>query len=223
MKKLLTGIFCFILLIPQVFAGGGSEKYIAITFDDGPSGDLTMALQNIPVLGPLVFGYNVFVYLGLIMAFAMMYYMKKTRSGLYLRSVGESPQTADAAGINVTKYRYLATIIGGGISAIGGMVYIMTVCGCVWSHTGLSGQGWVAVALVIFCLWKPANSIWGSVLFGGLMVLFLKLPIPFIPSQLYKILPYLVTAIVLIMVSMRQRREDQPPQGLGLNFFREER
>ena len=87
------------------------------------------ALQNIPVLGPLVFGYNVFVYLGLIMAFAMMYYMKKTRSGLYLRSVGESPQTADAAGINVTKYRYLATIIGGGISAIGGMVYIMTVCG----------------------------------------------------------------------------------------------
>ena len=181
------------------------------------------ALQNIPVLGPLVFGYNVFVYLGLIMAFSMMYYMKKTRSGLYLRSVGESPQTADAAGINVTKYRYLATVIGGGISAIGGMVYIMTVCGCVWSHTGLSGQGWVAVALVIFCLWKPANSVWGSILFGGLMVLFLKLPIAFIPSQLYKILPYLVTAIVLIMVSMRQRREDQPPQGLGLNFFREER
>ena len=181
------------------------------------------ALQDIPVIGPLVFGYNVFVYIGLVMAIAMMYYMKKTRSGLYLRAVGESPQTADAAGINVTKYRYLATVIGGGISAIGGMVYIMTVCGCVWSHTGLSGQGWVAVALVIFCLWKPANSIWGSVLFGGLMVLFLKLPIAFIPSQLYKILPYLVTAIVLIMVSMRQRREDQPPQGLGLNFFREER
>lgn len=180
-------------------------------------------LQNIPVLGPILFSYNFFVYLGFAMAVAMAYFMSKTRSGLNLCAVGESPATADAAGINVTKYRYLATVIGGGISAIGGMVYTMTIAGSVWNHSGLSGEGWVAVALVIFCLWKPLNALWGSILFGGLLILYLRLPIPFLPTQIYKVVPYIVTAIVLIVVSMRQRREDQPPQGLGLNYFREER
>ncbi len=180
-------------------------------------------LQNIPVIGPILFSYNFFVYLGFAMAVAMAYFMSKTRSGLNLCAVGESPATADAAGINVTKYRYLATVIGGGISAIGGMVYTMTIAGSVWNHSGLSGEGWVAVALVIFCLWKPLNALWGSILFGGLLILYLRLPIPFLPTQIYKVVPYIVTAIVLIVVSMRQRREDQPPQGLGLNYFREER
>ena len=181
------------------------------------------ALQNIPVLGEILFSYNVFVYLGVVMALVMAWMLFKTRTGLQLRAVGESPATADAAGINVEKYKYLATIIGGGISAIGGMVYTMTTAGTVWNHTALSGEGWVAVALVIFCLWKPLNALWGSVLFGGLLILFLRLPLPFIPTQIYKILPYVVTAVVLVMVSMRQRREDQPPASLGLPYFREER
>ena len=181
------------------------------------------ALQNIPVIGPLLFSYNVFVYIGIAVAVVMAYYMRRTRKGLYLKAVGENPQTADSAGINVTKYRYFATIIGGGISALGGMVHTMTIAGCVWNHVALSGEGWVAVALVIFCLWRPLNAIWGSILFGGLLIMYLRLPIPFIPTQIYKIVPYIVTAIVLIVVSMRQRKEDQPPQGLGLNFFREER
>ncbi len=157
------------------------------------------------------------------MAIAMAYFMGRTRSGLNLCAVGESPATADAAGINVTKYRYLATTIGGGISAVGGMVYTMTIAGGVWNHTGLSGEGWVAVALVIFCLWKPLNALWGSILFGGLLILYLRLPIPFLPTQIYKVVPYIVTALVLVIVSMRQRREDQPPQSLGLNYFREDR
>lgn len=181
------------------------------------------AMQNIPIIGPLLFSYNVFIYLGLVMAIAMAYFIKKTRKGLYLQAVGENPGTADSAGINVAKYRYIATIVGGGISALGGMVHTMTIAGCVWNHVALSGEGWVAVALVIFCLWKPINSIWGSALFGGLLIMYLRVPIPFIPTQIYKVVPYIVTAIVLVMVSMRQRKEDQPPQGLGLNFFREER
>ena len=184
---------------------------------------LPKALQNIPVIGQVLFSYNLFVYLGIIMALIMAWFMKKTRAGLFLSAVGESPATADAAGINVTKYRYLATVIGGGISAVGGMVYTMTIAGSVWNHSGLSGEGWVAVALVIFCLWKPINALWGSALFGALLILYLRLPIPFLPTQIYKIVPYIATAIVLIMVSMRQRREDQPPQGLGLNYFREDR
>ena len=120
------------------------------------------AMQNIPILGPVLFSYNVFVYIGLISAVVMAYFMKKTRKGLYLQAVGENPATADSAGINVTRYRYFATVIGGGSSALGGMVHTMTIAGCVWNHVALSGEGWVAVALVIFCLWKPLNSLWGS-------------------------------------------------------------
>lgn len=165
----------------------------------------------------------IFTYLGIALAVAMGLYLHRSRSGLYLRAVGESPATADAAGISVTRYKYLATVIGGGISAIGGMVYIMTVVGGVWNHEGLSGVGWLAVALVIFCLWSPYRAIWGSILFGGLLILYLRMPIDLIPDQIYKILPYVVTVIVLVFTSMRNNREKQPPASLGLAYFREER
>ena len=217
-----TGVGQFIGEYMRTSSGG----YVAISnelkavFMGSP---FPAVLQNIPVFGPLVFGHNMFVYLGIVIAVVMGWYLNKTRSGLYLRAVGESPATADAAGINITRYKYLATVIGGGISAIGGMVYIMTIAGCVWNHEGLAGEGWLAVALVIFCLWRPMNALWGSVLFGGLMILYLRLQIPFIPDQLYKILPYVVTVIVLILVSMRKKRENQPPASLGDAYFREER
>ena len=180
-------------------------------------------LQNIPYVGGILFGNSFFFYLSAVCAIVLFYYLNKTRNGLYLRSVGESPATADAAGINVTRYKYLATVIGGGISAIGGMVYIMTIAGGVWNHEGLSGEGWLAVALVIFCLWRPLGAIWGSVLFGALMILYLRLVVAFIPTQLYKILPYVVTVVVLIISSMRNNKDKQPPASLGLNYFREER
>lgn len=184
---------------------------------------LPQFLKDIPVLGQIVFGYNIFVYIGVALVVAMWLIIDKTRVGLHLRAVGESPATADAAGINIEKYKYAATVLGGGISAFGGMVYTMTIAGSVWNHTGLSGEGWVAVALVIFCLWRPLNALWGSVLFGGLMILYLRLPLPFMPTQIYKVVPYIVTALVLVFVSLRQKREDQPPQSLGLAYFREER
>ena len=180
------------------------------------------ALQNIPVAGKLLFGHNIFVYLGVIIAVAMGWFISRTRSGLNLRAIGESPASADAAGINISRYKYLATIIGGGISAIGGMVYIMTIAGCVWNHAGLSGEGWLAVALVIFCLWRPVNAIWGSALFGALLILYMRVGLP-IPDEIYKILPYVVTLIVLIFTSLRKKRENQPPESLGVAYFREER
>lgn len=180
-------------------------------------------LRDIPVLGPLLFQHSILTYLAVVLALFMAYFLTKTRKGLYLRAVGESPATADAAGINVTRYKYLATVIGGGISAVGGMAYITGIAGCVWNHEGLSGVGWLSVALVIFCLWKPTSVIWGSILFGCLQNLYLRLSIPFIPSQLYKILPYIVTVVVLIFSSMRNNREKQPPAALGTPYFREER
>lgn len=217
-----TGAGQFIGEYMRVSSGG----YVAIgnslkaAFFQSP---FPMGLQKLPVVGSVLFSHNIFVYLGVALAIAMALFLNRSKMGLHLRAVGESPATADAAGINVTRYKYLATIIGGGISAIGGMVYITTIAGCVWNHEGLAGEGWLAVALVIFCLWRPLKAIWGSILFGALMVLYLRLQISFIPGQLYKILPYVVTVVVLIISSMRNNRDKQPPASLGLPYFREER
>lgn len=217
-----TGVGQFVGELMRIRVGGNVS--ISNSLKAAFSGSVfPEAMQNIPVLGSILFSYNVFVYIGIVIVIAMWWFMNKTRKGLYLRAVGESPATADAAGINVTRYRYTATCLGGGISALGGMVHTMTIAGCVWNHNALAGEGWVAVALVIFCLWRPLNAIWGSILFGGLLILYLRLPIAFLPTQIYKIVPYIATAVVLVIVSMRRRREDQPPEGLGLNYFREER
>lgn len=217
-----TGVGQFIGEYMRVREGG----YIAISnalkgvFQNSP---FPAAMQNLPVVGPILFGNSIFFYISIILSVGMYFFLGRSRKGLYLRSVGESPATADAAGINVIRYKYVATIIGGGISAIGGMVYIMTIAGCVWNHEGLSGVGWLAVALVIFCMWRPLNAIWGSILFGALMILYLRFNIPFIPTQLYKILPYVVTVLVLIISSLRNKKENQPPASLGLSYFREDR
>ena len=217
-----TGIGQFVGEYMRIREGG----YISISNDlkgffiNSP---FPQELRDIPYVGGILFGNSIFFYLGVLLAVAMYLYLGRSRSGLHLRAVGESPATADAAGISVTKYKYLSTVIGGGISAIGGMVYITTIAGCVWNHEGLSGVGWLAVALVIFCMWRPLNAIWGSVLFGALMILYLRLALPFIPTQLYKILPYVVTVIVLIFSSMRNNKEKQPPASLGLSYFREDR
>ena len=217
-----TGVGQFTGEFMRVKAGG----YVALSnhLKDGFAQSIfPQSWQQIPYVGKLLFGHSIFFYLVILLAVAMHLFLKKSRTGLYLRAVGESPATADAAGINVTKYKYLATIIGGGISAIGGMVYITTTAGCVWNHEGLSGVGWLAVALVIFCMWRPLNAAWGSVLFGALMIMYLRLIVNFIPTEIYKILPYLVTVIVLVLTSMRNNREKQPPASLGLPYFREER
>ena len=180
-------------------------------------------LKKIPVIGKIFFDQSEFFYLAIIVAVLMHLFLTKTKTGLYLRAVGESPVTADAAGINITVYKYLATIIGGGISAVGGMVYTMTTAGCVWIEASLAGTGWLAVALVIFCTWRPLKSTWSSVLFGALMIMYLRIIIKGFPIELYKILPYVVTIIVLVITSMRNIKDKQPPASLGVNYFREDR
>ena len=180
-------------------------------------------LKNIPIIGRIIFNQSEFFYMAIVLAILMHLFLNKTKTGMYLRAVGESPVTADAAGINITKYKYLATMVGGGISAIGGMVYTMTTAGCVWIEISLSGTGWLAVALVIFCAWRPLNAIWSSILFGALMIMYLRIIIPFFPTELYKILPYVVTILVLVVTSMRNIKDKQPPQSLGVNYFREDR
>ena len=176
--------------------------------------------------GQLFLSYGFLAYVAIIIALGASYFLNHTRPGLHLRAVGESASTADAAGINVTKYKYLATCIGSMIAGLGGLYYVMDYANGVWSNNAFGDRGWLAIALVIFTIWRPNVSILASILFGGLYIINIYLPTPggqMAIKELYKMLPYVITLIVLIVVSLRKKREDQPPASLGLSYFREER
>lgn len=181
--------------------------------------------SNAGVFGKMFLSYGWLTYAAIIMAILVQVYITKTRSGLSLRAVGENPATADAAGINVTKYKYWATCIGAGISGLGGLYYVMDYTKGTWANDGtVEALGWLALALVIFATWKPKNVIWGSYLFGVLYWCYFYITgLTRSSQELFKMLPYLVTLIVLIITSMRNKKENQPPAALGLAYFREER
>ena len=181
-------------------------------------------LSDLPVVGDLIFGHGFLTYFAVIITIALSWFLFKTRTGLNLRAVGESAATADAAGINVSRYKYLATVIGGMLAGLGGLYFVMEYTGGTWVNNGFGDRGWLAIALVIFARWRPLNAIWGSFLFGGLYILYLYIPgLTRNMQEIFKALPYLVTIIVLVITSLRKKREDQPPAALGLPYFRESR
>ncbi len=178
-----------------------------------------------------VFGHGFMMYLSIVVVIISAIVLKKTRVGLNLRAVGENPATADAAGINVTKYKYIATMVGAGISGLGGAYYILDYNYGGWS-TGAASElqalGWLAVALVIFAVWRPLNLLWGALVFGIFYWLYnyigvFGVRLTSAQSSLLESIPYLITIVVLIVSSIRKRRENQPPAALGLPYFREDR
>lgn len=179
----------------------------------------------------LFFSYGTLVYLALAVAIITTIIFKKTRVGLSLRAVGENPATADAAGINVSKYRYVATIIGCAVSGLGGLFYVMDCNGGSIGNIALTVEsfGWLAVALVIFSLWKPSWGILGSILFSLLYLLPNYFSISTATAnatamkEFMKLLPYIVTILVLIVTSLVNKRETQAPAGLGVSYYREDR
>ena len=181
-------------------------------------------LSDVPLLGPILFNYGILTYFAIAMSIVMAWYLNRTRQGLCLRAVGESPATADAAGINVSLYKYLATCIGGALAGLGGLYFVMEYSGGTWTNNGFGDRGWLAIALVIFARWRPMNAVWGSILFGALYILYLYIPgLGRSTQEIFKMLPYIVTIVVLILTSLRRKKEDQPPESLGLHYFREER
>ena len=181
-------------------------------------------LCDLPVVGELLFSYGWLTYFSVIMTFVLSWFLFKTRPGLNLRAVGESAATADAAGLNVTAYKYLSTIVGGMMAGLGGLYFVMEYTGGTWVNNGFGDRGWLAVALVIFARWRPLNAIWGSFLFGGLYILYLYIPgLGRSMQEIFKALPYVVTLVVLVITSLRKKREAQPPAGLGVAYFRESR
>lgn len=179
--------------------------------------------ENCGEIGRLFFSHGIMIYLAVAIAIVSSIVLTKTRVGLNLRAVGENPATADAAGISVTKYRYGATLIGSGVAGLGGLCYIMDNLNGNWEYT-IDAIGWLAIALVIFTLWRPNLGILGSIVFGGLYIVSsYVVGIPTEAKPLVKMLPYVVTVIVLVITSMTKNRNNQPPESLGVHYFREER
>lgn len=180
--------------------------------------------DDLGLFGETFLSFGFLAYLAIAVAIISSIFLHRTRTGLNLRAVGENPATADAAGINVTKYKYLATVIGGAISGLGGLYFVMDYTAGAWTNNGFGDRGWLAIAIVIFALWKPASAILSSFLFGGLYIICVYIPgLSGSTKELIKMLPYLVTIIVLVLTSARKRREHQPPAHLGLSYFREDR
>ncbi|MBO4697115.1 MAG: ABC transporter permease [Lachnospiraceae bacterium] len=190
--------------------------------------------QILAELCQTVFSYSFLAYLSIIIALVAAHVLMKTRTGLTLRAVGEDPATADAAGINVNRYKYVSTCLGSMIAGLGGLYYIMDYASGVWSSDGFGDRGWLSVALVIFSLWRPGLAIIGSFIFGGMYIIhnyiggqklfFLTIPkLSMQAQELFKMSPYVMTLLVLIFVSIKEKKEALPPAHLGQNYFREER
>ncbi len=193
-------------------------------------------LSDIPVIGKGLFTHNIMVYLGIVIAIAMWWYLRHTTQGLRLRSVGENPAAADSVGVNVKLTKYIHICLGCGIMGIGGFYMGLNMSGSFNSSCWINGYGWIAVALVIFANWNPALAILGTFVFGffnTLRVSGTSLASAFpsvlgwladIPTQLYQALPFIITAIVLVVTSIRNKRGSSGlPAALGVNYFREER
>ncbi|MBQ7101874.1 MAG: ABC transporter permease [Clostridia bacterium] len=211
---------------------GGS--LIKLTDSDLPSITLTQTsncfkttlpfADKLGWFGEIFLSYSFLAYVAIAIALLAAFYFNRTRSGLSLRAVGENPATADAAGISVSKYKYLSTCVGSIIAGFGGLYYVMDYACGIWSNDAFGDRGWLAIALVIFAIWRPNVSIIGSIVFGGLLIIHNYIPgLSFSGQEILKMTPYVVTIIVLIIISMRQKRENQPPASLGLSYFREER
>ncbi len=182
-------------------------------------------LTQIPVVGKLLFNHSILTYLAILTAVGLHLYLNHTNRGLNLRAVGENPAAADAMGVNVSRYKYLHIFLGGGICGLGGAYITLVTAVGNWQPDIVGGQGWIAMALVIFSSWSPLRAILGALVFGALSVLHLYVPrdVIDIPGAFYSMLPFVVTALVLIFSSIRMKREHQQPAGCGVNYFREER
>lgn len=179
-------------------------------------------LSDIPVLGPIFFKQDVFVYFGYVCAIAIGIYMYKTSVGLNLKAVGENPAAADAVSINVNLYKYVHILLGGALCALGG-AYLSIVYVPAWQDNITSGRGWIAVALVIFASWNPYKAVFGAYLFGGLDIVGFRIKNPIISTYFLDMLPYAATIIIIVFIYMKKSNKYAPPKSLGLPYYREER
>jgi general nucleoside transport system permease protein len=183
-------------------------------------------LSDIPIIGQMLFNQDLLVYIIYLFVPLSWYYLYKTRPGLQLRAVGESPQTADALGVNVFKLRYFYTIVGGMMVGLGG-AHLSLAYTPGWTEHLTGGRGWIVIALVIFATWDPARAVAGALLFGGVNAIQFRLQAigTIIPASLLNMMPYILTVVVLVAITWFEsfRKRVGPPAALGLPYMREER
>ena len=218
-----------------IFAGAaGLSSYLGndLNLADSPArhsfgSPFPESLRNARFVGPLLFDQTALVYASWVCVALVALYLTRTRPGLNLRAVGESPAAADAMGINVTRYRYAHTLVGGAFAGIGGACFSLAITPQ-WVDGLTSGAGWIAIALVIFAFWRPGLCLIGAYFFGA----FSGIPFTFqargilkgIPPELFQALPYVMTIVVLVAVSSAGARlRLGAPAGLGVPYVREER
>ena len=212
------------------FYGGAMSTILGISNTAIPATAAAYKTPLVPfydklgAIGTIFFSHGCMFYIAIAIAIVSWYVLKKTRTGLSLRAVGENPATADAAGINVTRYKYVATCLGGMIAGLGGLYYAVDYSNGLWDTQSFGDRGWLAVALVIFVVWKPNLAMLGAFLFGGLYIAEIFVPgLTSATKEIFKMLPYIVTIVILITTSLMKKKENQPPASLGLPYFREER
>jgi simple sugar transport system permease protein len=216
-----------------IFAGAaGLSSYLGsdLNLADSPARHAfkpvdAFGLQTLPLVGPVIFGQTWLVYVSWACVALVAFYLSRTRAGLNVRAVGESPQAADAMGINVVAYRYAHTLAGGAFAGIGGACFSLALTPQ-WVDGLTGGAGWIAIALVIFAFWRPELCLVGAYFFGAFQAL------PFtlqargvtIPTEVFQSLPYVMTIVVLVLVSSGiGKRRLGAPGALGLPYVREER
>jgi len=217
-----------------IFAGAtGLSSYLGndLNLADEPARHSFLAvhpfgLQKLPVVGPILFGQTVLVYASWLCVLAVGVYLARTRPGLNLRAVGESPAAADAMGIDVIAYRYAHTIVGGAFAGVGGACFSLQITPQ-WQSGITGGAGWIAIALVIFAFWRADLCLVGAYLFGAFSALPYTLQarelLTGVPSGVFQALPYLMTIVVLVLVSTGwAKRRLGAPAGLGVPYVREE-
>ena len=207
--------------------GGSSIASIALSATSACFRKTLPFASKLGAFGTVFLSYSFLAYLAVLVSLIAGILLRRSRVGLHLRAVGENPGTADAAGINISKYKYAATCIGSMIAGLGGLYYVMDYASGVWSNDAFGDRGWLAIALVIFTIWRPDTGVLASILYGGLYILSINNILPTggvgAVKELYKMLPYVMTIVVLVLTSVRNKKENQPPAALGLSYFREER
>ena len=231
---LIAGIFAILVLVFHasqvptglaltIFGIGLSaligQSMIGVAYDGIPKIAIP-ALSSIPVIGDILFNQDALVYLSIIMVFAVIWFLNKTRAGLILRAVGDSHDAAHAMGYSVKKIRLFAILFGGAMSGVGG-AYLSLSYSPLWVEGMTAGRGWIALALVVFASWRAGRVFFGAYLFGGITILQLHaqaLGIA-VPSQIMSMLPYLATIVVLVIISRdRAKIKLNSPASLGKPF-----
>ena len=207
-----------------LFGGGFSAfvgtGYVQARMPARPSFAIPV-LSDIPLLGPALFRHHPLVYLTVLFALALIWFMYRTRAGLIMRSVGESPESAHALGYPVRRIRLLAVVVGGAMCGLAG-AYLSIIYTPLWVEGMVAGKGWIALALTTFATWRPARVLLGAYLFGGVTMLQFHLQGQGVqvPSQFLTMLPYLATIVVLALISRNPTWiRVNMPASLGKPFY----